>query len=43
MKNNNIPIKDIAGISGHRSLDELARYLEVSEEDKRDAIAVLDW
>lgn len=43
MKNANIPIKNIAAISGHRSLDELARYLEVSEQDKERAIAALPY
>jgi len=41
MKNGGIPVKDIAAISGHRSLDELARYLEVTEKDKARAIATL--
>lgn len=43
MKDHNIPIKNIAAISGHESLNELARYLEVSEGDKQQAIAALDF
>ena len=41
MKCANIPLKDIAAISGHSSLDELSRYLEVSDHDKQLAIAAL--
>lgn len=43
MKDANTPIKNIAAISGHKSLNELARYLEVSEGDKQRAIAVLPY
>lgn len=43
MKNANIPVKNIAAISGHESLNELARYLEVSEGDKQSAIAALPY
>jgi integrase/recombinase XerD len=43
MKDKNIPIKNIAAISGHKSLDELSRYLEVSEGDKERAIASLGY
>lgn len=43
MKNAGIPVKDIAAISGHKSLDQLARYLEVSEADKASAIASLAY
>jgi len=41
MKNGGIPLKDIAAISGHSSLNELSRYLEVSDQDKQRAIAAL--
>lgn len=43
MKDKNIPLKNIAAISGHESLNELARYLEVSESDKNEAIAALAY
>tara|TARA_R100001440_G_scaffold37638_1_gene57071 strand:+ start:72 stop:647 length:576 start_codon:yes stop_codon:yes gene_type:complete len=36
-----IPLKIIQSLSGHRSLDTLSRYLEVSDDDKRKAIAHL--
>lgn len=41
MKNGNIPLKDIAAISGHSSLNELSRYLDVTDQDKERAIAAL--
>ena len=41
MKCANIPLKDIAAISGHSSLDELSRYLDVTDADKDRAIAAL--
>lgn len=43
MKDRNIPLKNIAAISGHESLNELARYLDVSESDKANAIAALTY
>ena len=36
-----VPLKVIQKLSGHRSLDTLQRYLEVSDDDKRKAIAHL--
>ena len=36
-----VPLKAIAGITGHESLDSLARYIEVTPEQKR--AAVMHW
>lgn len=36
-----VPLRDIQSISGHASLATLQRYLEVSETQKKSAIAVL--
>ena len=33
-----VPLRVVQKLSGHRSLDTLQRYLEVSDQDKRDAI-----
>ncbi len=43
MSQANIPLRTIQSISGHESLAALQRYLEVSEENKRSAIAVLGF
>ncbi len=43
MKNAHTPLANIAAISGHKSLNELARYLDVSEGDKVNAIAALPY
>ncbi|MBW4441827.1 MAG: site-specific integrase [Plectolyngbya sp. WJT66-NPBG17] len=43
MNNAGIPLSVIQRISGHKSLTELQRYLEVTEEDKSKAIAHLNW
>lgn len=43
MHNSNIPLRHIQAISGHRTLAALARYLDVSEEQKRGAIASLNF
>lgn len=37
----NVSLRTIQSISGHASLDDLQRYLEVSEEQKYSAISVL--
>lgn len=37
-----VPLPVIAEMSGHSSMDVLRRYVEVSEMDKRRAVAVLD-
>ena len=41
MSNAGIPLRVIQEISGHRTLDELYKYLEVSPEQVRGAIAAL--
>lgn len=41
MSNAGIPLRVIQEISGHRTLDELQKYLEVSEEQVRGAVASL--
>ena len=41
MSNAGIPLRVIQEISGHRTLDELYKYLEVSEDQLKGAIAVL--
>jgi integrase/recombinase XerD len=41
MSNAGIPLRIIQEISGHRTLDELYKYLEVSPEQVRGAIAAL--
>ncbi len=33
-----VPLKVVQSLSGHRSLDTLSRYLEVSDQDKREAV-----
>ena len=33
-----VPLRVVQKLSGHRSLDTLQRYLEVSDEDKREAV-----
>ena len=38
-----VPLRTIQKISGHESLAALQRYLEVSEENKRSAVAVLGF
>ncbi|HEY9646517.1 MAG TPA: site-specific integrase [Chroococcidiopsis sp.] len=43
MKDAGTPLANIAAISGHKSLNELARYLDVSESDKIGAIATLPY
>lgn len=37
---NRVPLRVIQQISGHKSLDQLAKYLEVSDEEVRGAIAL---
>lgn len=41
MSNAGVPLRHIQKISGHHSLEQLQRYLEVSEENKIQAISVL--
>jgi integrase/recombinase XerD len=43
MSSAGIPLRHIQEISGHSSLASLQKYLEVSEKDKEEAIAVLGW
>lgn len=42
MSNAGIPLRIIQEISGHRTLDELYKYLEVKEEQVRGAVASLE-
>jgi len=41
MSNAGIPLRVIQEVSGHRTLDELYKYLEVSEQQMRGAVASL--
>ena len=41
LSNGKVPLQVIQEISGHKSLEELKRYLEVSKEQVEDAIASL--
>ncbi|MBD0302256.1 MAG: site-specific integrase [Tolypothrix sp. T3-bin4] len=41
MHRNNVPLRVIQEISGHRNLEQLQRYLEVEQEQVRGAIAML--
>ncbi len=43
MHNANVPMRHIQSISGHRTLAALARYLDVTEEQKQSAISALDF
>ena len=43
LSNAGIPLRVIQDISGHRSLASLQRYLEVTPEQKKAAIAALDY
>ncbi len=43
MSSAGIPLRHIQEISGHSSLASSQKYLEVSEKDKEEAIAVLGW
>lgn len=43
MSNAGVPLRVIQEVSGHRSLNELQKYLEVSEEQRRSAIASLKF
>jgi len=43
MHNAGVPLRHIQEISGHRSLATLQRYLEVSTEQKIQAISVIGW
>ena len=41
LRKKGVPLRVVQKLSGHRSLDTLQRYLEVSDQDKRDAIKYL--
>ena len=43
LSNAGVPLRVIQEISGHRSLASLQRYLEVSPEQKKQAIAALNY
>jgi integrase/recombinase XerD len=43
MSSAGVPLRVIQEVSGHRSLNELQKYLEVSEEQRRSAIASLQF
>lgn len=43
MSNAGVPLRVIQEVSGHRSLNELQKYLEVSEEQRKSAIASLKF
>ncbi len=38
-----IPLRHIQEISGHNDLGTLQRYLEVSPEQKKQAVSVIGW
>ncbi len=41
--NAGIPLRHIQEISGHNDLGTLQRYLEVSPEQKKQAVSVIGW
>ncbi len=43
MHKKGIPLRTIQEISGHKSLAALQKYLEVSEEDKTQALKLIGW
>ena len=43
MHNAGVPLRHIQEISGHRNLGTLQRYLEVSTEQKIQAVGVIGW
>ncbi len=43
MHNAGIPLRHIQEISGHNDLGTLQRYLEVSPEQKKQAVSVIGW
>ena len=43
MHNSGIPLRHIQEISGHNDLGSLQRYLEVSPEQRREAVSVIGW
>lgn len=43
MHNAGVPLRHIQEISGHRNLGTLQRYLEVSTEQKIQAVTVIGW
>ena len=38
-----VPLRIIQEISGHKSLATLQKYLEVTEEEKENALGLLSW
>lgn len=43
MSDSDVPLRTIQSISGHKTLDALQRYLEVSDRARENAIAQLDF
>lgn len=43
MHNAGIPLRHIQEISGHNDLGSLQRYLEVTQEQKQQAVSVIGW
>ena len=43
MHNAGVPLRHIQEISGHNDLGTLQRYLEVSPEQKKQAVSVIGW
>ena len=43
MHNAGIPLRHVQEISGHEDLGTLQRYLEVSPEQKKEAVSVIGW
>ena len=43
MHNAGVPLRHIQAISGHNDLGTLQRYLEVSPEQKKQAVSVIGW
>lgn len=43
MSSSGVPLRVIQEVSGHQALNELQKYLEVSEEQRRSAIASLNF
>ena len=43
MHNGGVPLNHIQAISGHASLNELQKYLGVTQEDKQNAVLQLSF